>query len=491
MKKLAAYCLIFLGVLMPLVSSAQTPDAKVDINTDNVINDYYIGNGTQWDPYQLDYGKVRFNISDIDWQKLYNRLDFMHPQFMRVMTNTTKYVKNGKFQPEKYGKQLFKILDYCTRNDVTVMFGDWGGGMVSSEDNRLKKQNIRYAAELVDFLINKKGFSAIKYFNIINEPNGFWSSTDGSFDLWSRAAAYLHKQFKALKLTNQISIVGPDVAIWGPKKSWWIDSTAANLGDAVGLYDIHTYPSKVTVNSGEYSDIIAAYKNKVPKGKKIVLGEVGFKYRKDADSLLDKENKKRAEAKKYASVLDSQMFVYDYIYGINVADALFQTVNQGYSGSVVWLLDDAMYSKEKKYKLKIWGFWNILGEEFFGKKEEQVRPWFYAWSLLTKYMPSGSKVFKVKTSGDSAIKAIATEKDGKYMLAVVNVSKAKKMVELKSSNMKPLDHVKKFIYAKGSLKKQGDHTIKPNEKNLNLNIRKGNEVLMPSESLIVYTNFSY
>jgi len=495
MKKGLVYLCLLLVISTMFIgcSSSESEDAVVSINTNNVINDYYIGNGAQWDPYQLDYGKAKFDVSDIDWQKLYDRLDFMQPQFMRVMTNTTSYVENGQLKPEKFGEQLFKILRYCTENDITVMFGDWGGGMVNSENNEVQKQNIRFTAQLVDYLINQKEFSSIKYFNIVNEPNGFWSATDGNYDLWSRAAGYLHQQFVDHGLTDQLSLVGPDVAIWDTEESWWVDSTATDLGNAIGLYDIHTYPSKVTVNSGEFSDIISAYKEEVPKGKKIVMGEIGFKFVEDADSLLDQENKRRAKAKKYASVEDSQMFVYDYVYGTDMADALFQTVNQGYSGSIVWMLDDAMYSKEAPHKLKVWGFWNILGEEFFGAEEEKVRPWFYAWSLLSKYMPTGSQIFDVKTTGDEAVKAITIEKDGKYMLAVVNVSEDEKTVKLQStgSELVTLSDAKKFLYAKGKLIKKGDHEIEPNETGLSINLSEGTVAKMPSESLIVYTNFEY
>ncbi len=495
MKKFPLYVIATALVLIGMqpTAQAQQQDALVSINTDKIINEHYIGNGAQWDPYQLDYGKAKFDVSDIDWQKLYDRLDFMQPQFMRVMMNTTSYVKDGKLKPEKFGDQLFKILRYCTENDITVMFGDWGGGMVNSESNEVQKKNIRFTAQLVDYLINQKEFSSIKYFNIVNEPNGFWSATDGNYDLWSRAAGYLHGQFVDRGLTDQLSLVGPDVAIWDTEESWWVDSTATDLGNAMGLYDIHTYPSKVTVNSGEFSNIIGAYKEEVPKDKKIVMGEIGFKFVEDADSLLDQENKRRAKAKKYASVEDSQMFVYDYVYGTDMADALFQTVNQGYSGSIVWMLDDAMYSKEAPHKLKVWGFWNILGEEFFGAEEEKVRPWFYAWSLLSKYMPAGSQVFDVQTSGDDTVKAITIEKDGKYMLAVVNVSKENKTVKLQSAGteLASLNDAKKFLYAKGKLIKKGDHAIKPNKRGLSLNLSEGIVAEMPSESLIVYTNFEY
>lgn len=487
MKK---YLIYFLPIFI-ISCSIQKPDATVSIDVYKIINDCYIGNGAQWDPYQLDYGKGRLNISDADWKKLYDRLDFMRPQFIRIMINTSSFFEDGKFVPEKKMDVLSKMLDYCQSRNVTVMFGDWGWSVINTREAEINDKNMKHAAELVDYLVNKRGYSCIKYYNLINEPNGHWASTNKSYPLWAASIRQFYKNMENLKLNDKVGIVGPDIAIWDKNEAWWIDSTATQLGGKIQIYDIHTYPSKTTVNSGEYTDIISAYKNSVPEGKKIVMGEIGFKFVEKVDSLYNQENIRRARVKKHASLEDSQMFVYDYMYGTDMADALFQTINNAYSGSVVWMLDDAMHSNEAPDKLKIWGFWNIFGEEQFGTEEENVRPWYYAWSLVTKYIPSGSKIFKTEVSGDPNIKAITSGKDGKFMIAIVNVSKEVRTVKLEGLNMQNLSNCKKFIYSDGTLKKEGDHKLLPNEEDLTLNFQKGESFTMPAESLIVYTNYEY
>lgn len=471
--------------------SQESADAVFSIDGENVITQSYLGNGAQWDPYQLDYGKAQLSISDADWKKIYDRLDFMKPQVMRVMINTSSAMDNDTLNVNKGLDNLLPILEYCQSRNVTVTFGDWGGGMVNSEVDSISKSNLGYAAKYLDFLVNDKGFTCIKYYNMINEPNGFWSVTDESYSLWKDATAYFQGELESIGLTEQVSIMGPDIAIWDSNETDWITRTHQDLGDAVGLYDIHTYPSKVTVNSEEYSRIIRAYKEKVPENTPIIMGEIGFKFVEDEDSDLNKENIARAKAKPYASVEDSQMFVYDHVYGTDMADALFQTVNEGYSGCVVWMLDDAMHSKEEKHKLKVWGFWNILGDEFFGPEEETVRPWYYAWSLLTKYMPSGSRIFESLREGDDAIKTIALEKDGKHMLAIVNVANTEKEIQINLENFPQLEGVKKFIYSKEQMKTEGDYKILPNEENLEIKPSEGIRLDVTPETLIVLTNFTY
>ena len=463
----------------------------VCISSNVVINENYIGNGAQWDPYQLNYGNGEMKISESDWQKLYARLDFMRPQFIRVMTNTRSVIVDGRLMPEQNLDRLSPILDYCQSRNVTVMFGDWGDRMVNAKNNSINESNLSFAAQYVDFLIHKKGYSCIKYYNMINEPNGFWSTTEGNYSLWAKAIRFFDNELKTLHLKDQLSLVGPDAAIWKSDEAWWADSCATGLKDIIGLYDIHTYPSKITVNSGKYTDIIQAYKNVVPADKKIVMGEIGFKFVEPADSFYLNENVRRTKSKPYASSDDSQMFVYDYMYGTDMADALFQTVNAGFSGSVVWMLDDAMHSKESPEKLKVWGFWNILGDEFFGANEETARPWYYAWSLLTRYMPAGSKIYKVDVSGNPSVKAIAIEKDGMRTIALVNVSKQKRTVKLIDTAQSKLSAMKEYIYADGTLKREGDDLLLPNNTNLTLNLKDGYIVNMPAESLLVYTNCNY
>lgn len=474
------------ALLLSCTPAEQVVTVRIEATT--VVNDYYIGNGAEWDPYQLDYGEGQMRISETDWQKLYERLDFMRPQFIRMMVNTSSFLREGRFAPEQQMEGMAPMLDYCQSRGVTVMFGDWGWSVIDRDTSSPHKANMRHAVDLLDFLVNTKGYSCIRYYNLINEPNGDWAATNTSYPLWASAIEMFHGLMREKGLEKQVVIAAPDVAIWDSGSAWWVDSTATRLGDKVGLYDIHTYPSKITVNSGAYSDIIRAYREKVPAGKKIVMGEIGFKFVEAADSLYLHENRRRAAAAPYAATGDSQMFVYDYMYGTDMADALMQTVNEGFSGSVVWMLDDAMHSHQAPDKLKVWGFWNILGEEYFGAAEEEVRPWYYAWSLLTRYLPAGAVIGRTVVTGDSNIRAIVAEKEGRRMIAVVNVAGEPKRIRLISDDLPSSDGWRKYIYHETTLRKEGDHRLLPNEEGLTLDLGNGLPLEMLPESMIVYTN---
>jgi hypothetical protein len=489
MKRSVCFLIFISGISFCGLGCSETAPPPVSVYiTDETVSEGYVGNGVEWDPYQLDYGYGRMEISAADREKTYDRVDFMRPGLMRVMLNTTSLVRNGRFDPEIGFDQMSWILDYCQSRSVTVIFGDWGGGIVDARAKTVNHELIASVARYVDWLVNEKGYTCIKHYNLVNEPNGNWSAADGDYSLWARAIRSLLVEFDRRGLAGMVSLAAPDVAIWTPREAWWVDSCATYMALAVGLYDIHTYPAKSTVNSGEYSEIISAYRAKVPAGKKIVMGEIGLKFITREDSLLNRENIRRAREKPYASVEDSQMFVYDHVYGVDMADALFQTANSGFSGSVVWRLDDAMSTKEARDKLKVWGFWNILGEEFFGAEEEVVRPWFYAWSLLCRNMPAGCRVVRTEVSGDGSVKSLAVEKEGGRAFALVNVSKEPRVVSVESGDAGVWSNVAKYVYAEGMLRKSGDHDLLPNETGLTLDMKRGITVDMPGESLIVYTD---
>ena len=413
---------------MLLWSSFAASQTIVEYAMDHIISNNYIGNGAQWDPYQLDYGHGKMQMVEAEWQKIYKRLDFMRPQLMRVVHNTAELMTTGKLDPSENIDQVTHILNYCQKNNITVIFGDWGWGLADAKANTYDKKKIEMAADYVTFLVKEKGYSCIKYYNMINEPNGFWSTTEGNYDLWRDITLCFYNRLKKNRMLSHIKLVGADLAIWTPAEVDWQEKASKDIN--LGLYDIHTYPSKVTVNSGQYGEICKAYKDAVPQGKQIVMGEIGLKFVEPTDSLYQQENLRRAAALPYASMDDSQMFIFDYMYGTDMADVLMQTANVGYAGCVAWMLDDAMHSAEAPDKLKMWGFWNILGDEFFGSEQENIRPWYYAWSLLCRYMPQGCSIYETKIKGNPNIKALAVKKDGKTMLAVLNVLKRPQKVTL-------------------------------------------------------------
>ncbi|WP_162555896.1 hypothetical protein [Reichenbachiella versicolor] len=464
-------------------------DPTIMVKTVNVINSNYIGNGAQWDAYPHAYNDWNSPISDADWDKMYARLDFMKPKFMRVITTAGEmYLHGGTYDPEKNLEGLAKILDYCQSNKVTVMFGEWGFDQISTGD--LNEPNLEYAARFLDFLVNDKGYTCIKYYNLINEPNGDWAATDGDYDLWQRAISLFYDEMETLGVSDQVTIAGPDIAVWDGSLTNWLAQADYDLGDEIGLYDIHAYPDQTSVRGGQFSETIKAYIEATPAGKDIIMGELGLKFNKTTEAELYNQNLDRIAADEYAGN-DSNMMVKDFFYGIDMADATMQVVNAGFSGMVAWGLDDAMHNNlgGDDKQLKVWGFWNILGEELFGgAEEEEIRPWFYSSSLLSRYMQTGAQVFEVELPSKNGVRAIAVAHQGKYMIAVVNSSLTDYELEVKFDSGILLKSAKKYVYSEEVKPVDEAGLPIPLETDLEIDFNEGYEIEAKGQSLVVITN---
>lgn len=89
-----------------------------------VIDDAYIGNGVQWDPYEVHDVDGRFSAADR--KRLTDRLEYMQPRFIRVMGGIRSYLTDGRFDPSRNMEDLHMILGFCNTHGVTVLLGDWG-----------------------------------------------------------------------------------------------------------------------------------------------------------------------------------------------------------------------------------------------------------------------------------------------------------------------------------------------------------------------------
>src|SRR5690606_8907184 len=105
------------------------------------------------------------------------------------------------------------------------------------------------------------------------------------------------------------------------------------------------------------------------KSKPFFMGEVGM--------LTGKNNQ------------DQQTLIDTFQYGVWMADFVIQSMRAGQAGTIAWDLDDAMHTSGYKgpgndvndYHWKVWGFWDSFGTAKGKPELENMRPWYYTWSL--------------------------------------------------------------------------------------------------------------
>ncbi len=500
----------FITAILILSFSCKIKDKNlIHIYPDQIISKDFIGNGVQWSAYphadseDAEWGDL---MTDDKWEMNFKRLDYMQPKLFRVLDQAnwrylTGFDENNNpildFNTPEV-KALEKILDYALNNNITVLFGEWGTPfMVHDTDqghtDKFTGANdpkwINIIVEFLDYLINTKGYTCLKYYNLVNEPNGYWASTDGDFEEWSEGVKMLTEALKSKGLSETITVAGPDAVAHydNPRSDYtgvgWVEASSKLIDDYMGIYEIHAYTQYDLVRSGEFQNFyskVADYAQAVDK--QIIFGEIGF-------DRNGKENQAKAAADKFASE-DSQMDVYNYSYGIDMADVAIQIMNAGYSGAAAWDVDDAMHTAGDtgdKSQLKRWGMWNSLGTEICDNPDdENIRPWFYSWSLMCRYFPTGSTIIKTDSTGIDGLRLTAGIYKDDITIGVVNNSDQENEISLSVPGSKTF---KQFLYVKeGRIIDSNNFPIAAKKDIISESIIKLN---VPANSFILLTSLKF
>ena len=506
--------LIFVFALY-FFTSAKKPVQQITVYPNQVICDNLIGVGVQWSAYphadsrRSEWGAL---MTDSKWNTLYERLDYMQPRVMRVIDQANwRYFQglDGRGKPiinydNEEVRSLMRILDYCQKNNITVMIGEWGipGHCHDKENTAIRLRSIsdtrwqEMIADWIDFLINKKGYSCIKYYDFVNEPNGSWSCTDGNFAEWALGVNILYDSFKKRGLDKKIQIAGPgsvpnaQKAIYKDKydATQWVKYTSEVLGQKVGMYNTHAYYPHMSVRAGkaaEYmhfkQDVAIADRDKKP----FILGEIGLKATKDKGEFAE-EHERRRIADGFTAK-DCNMYVYEYFFGIDIASAAIQSLLAGVDGMTVWNVDDAMHTESDLAditKMKRYGFWNILGTELHNRpQDENIRPWYYAWSWLSRYMPQGSTILKSDQPKNAGSQLLVSVYENHYTYYMVNTSEESVSFNLVQSG------AAKRSYKQLTYHEQFSNQTAPfGEKSIITDLNKGHLVTLPPKAFVVLTS---
>ena len=323
-----------LFILVLLYSCTQKNEIRVIVSEEALSVDY-IGNGVEWDPYD-EAEAWGASISESDWQKLFQRLNYMQPGYVRCMINSPyRYYdwRTGHYDKNRNIESISRLLKYCTEKKITVMYGEFNP---PTEAMKSDSHWVDMSVDYLNYLVNDLGFDCIRYFVIFNEPDGHWAYPNGDYELWKSMLLRFHRKMQEYPgLSEKVTFAGPDVVVnyTNPASAYnsvgWVKKTAEDVDNLLGVYDIHAYPGQAEVRKGDYAGILAKYKQEVPAGKKIILGEAGFKYGQPADSLLMQEYTRRVQSHPCTKGSDCNMMVYDYFYGLDMALLCIEVMNSG------------------------------------------------------------------------------------------------------------------------------------------------------------------
>lgn len=433
---------------------APAPARALTLYTDQPAGPAFMGLGVEFDPYDT----LTPSELQAQWPLITARLNFMSPGLLRVVEPASSYFAgyNASGNPTYNWTsasvgELLQILTYAQSRGITVILGDWGDPLIDNDP--------RIPADFIGDLHTDYGFTDIRYYNVMNEPND--TGTSCQFTCWEGIMKSISSEFTKLGYSSWLSLVGPDNS-----NSWddtqvaqeadratgldtdnpldgdaWVTYTLQTIPQLIGAYDSHRYATIWGVENGVYGNQVLARREEISNldspAKPYIAAEVGMTARqvtpftagrmpssRALESLLDP-----SAISDVSSFVDSQPNIETYSYGVWMADMMIQAISAGLSGASAWDLDDAMhtgggYGSEN---LKQWGFFNSLGgQDGYPTSDLAPRPWYYTWSVLSRAFPAGSQTLAVPGTGVAGLRvAAATIPDGTghdLSIAVVNDS---------------------------------------------------------------------
>lgn len=474
------------------MAGAAGEPAKVTIDTGQTVVTPFMGLGVQWDPYD------KYPLRPDDWKMITERMDFCRPGYLRVMSGASAYClgfdadgrpryvwQEGDAARRAGFERLCAILDYAQKRGIDVLLGEWGPpkGLVGEGTNPLWA---RIIADEVSYLRDRRGYKVIRYYNMINEPNGNWSGNK-SYDTWITSIRNLRKEFDARGLSASVRIIGPDTT---GNTGWmepflWLDRAAKDVPDVIGAWDLHWYALDPEVLSGAIERTLRERREALFRTdphaaeKPLFLGESGL--------LTGRCNG------------DQQPRVRTFEYGVMMADYVAQVARAGWMGALAWDLDDAMHLVNGAHApdppddltLKVWGFWNSQGDRMGHPEEKALRPWFTTWSLMSRLFPKGSRIVSATAPELPHFRVLAGTQRvaGKEHLTVmlVNNDAATHAVTLQAPAAPKKVALTRYVYAEND--RPADASGYPTAKDTlpGVDLRAGLEVMLPAKSVLFLT----
>lgn len=333
----------------------------ITVTANNMVNSDFIGFGAEWDSASYD----ACGVTDEDFKVIADRVRWMRLPVVRTMMLLRWCYRDGKeFDWNSREMQLlYRHLDVCQKENITVFLTDWGcesWTKVPGIENMVDPKYSRAIGEYMDYLINTRNYTCIKYFILVNEPN--YEVRD--FDRWKQGIQMVRDEFQRRGLDKQVAFAGSDES----NAQEWHERAVNDLSGLLGAYDVHLYASDAMVRPGKLEDFFRTHWTYVTEhdanaaGKPCIVGEAGMNDFARHPAIND--------------MIDS------FGYGLFMADYAVQAVRAGSAAVCAWQLDD------NGHEGFAWGMW------YNARNGLALRRWYYPWALLARYVPKGSKIYR-------------------------------------------------------------------------------------------------
>lgn len=465
--------------------------------------------GVEMDPHFFSQNITRNDGSKAeDWENIVvSRVKKMKIQQFRVMmqpqwwepandNDNPNAADMSKFTfDSREMESVYKVLDLAQENNIGVTLVVWGcptsidllSGVNSGQrhflcDARSANVNPGWIAgtdnypefaesfsTMVKYLLEEKRYSCVKEITPFNEPDShiagygrlMWQGdfeTMGFPDTYGPMVIALDAKFKADGIREKVRFNLADNTDGTPG---YISACVSALtkGEA-DIYNSHVYKfgydtPNSTIVSWERANVGYA------AGKKHFIGEFGFPG--------------------YGSA--RQYGIDTYKRGTQIARVALNYLNAGASGVSYWSLIDQYYNRNASYsEMQQLGLWKYLKSAYSSdpdvynkiKEDYEVRPQYYAYSLLTRFIRQGYEAYPLDLGDEFMAGTAFLSKEGKWTYVLANTTDKDKMIQLENDKTGASGKYDVYKYMEGRLP-EGDKLIESSEtidtKDNNLNLK--------------------
>lgn len=390
------------------------------VDLDTVIQDDFLGVNAVYHGIAFMPEQVHRGMNAADRAREFERVERMGLNIARTWYRPDWACGSDLMAPFDWDSTkmnaFYAWLDEMQRQgvDVALQAGWWVGGDVLGDVWYFQQKEQwatylpRYAAwvsESLHQLITMRGYTNIKYLVLMTEPiHGYQQGNQPDDfatveDWYQRIVQEVHTQLVADGRRTLVKTVGPN-SEFGDEV--WAKN---NLNTEIDIFSAHGYNE--AGYHGWFQRVSAMESSIVSTGKEIWLDEWG----------------KQDEA--YRDTPD---------YGWYLGQGVAASINAGNQTSMVWILFDQQYVSIDNSNAQ-----NVTNEDSFHSGVHRwgvaywphdsvpnptyVRPSWYAYSMLSRYMGGRNGSQTYATTGPANVKIAATRPNGtEYSFLVVNLS---------------------------------------------------------------------
>ncbi|MDR1155739.1 MAG: hypothetical protein LBL04_13615 [Bacteroidales bacterium] len=419
-----------------LTPKATPVSAKVETNTGVKVSAV----GVEFDPHFFSQNVTR-NASASDWDIIVRRIRKMKVQQFRMMVLPEWFEPyNDDVNPQSINwssssltfnspemQSLYKVLDLAQEDGIKVTLVMWGCGTnVRLVDPAYANLKRHFLAEgnshtnwvvapknedewcenfsmLVQYLLNTKNYSCVKYITPYNEPNlAYFMDNSVPTDAYIAMCKKLDQRFKTDGIRDKVLFSLSDDA----EDAQFLSRCTSELADVADLFVSHTYKFDYTTKNSEMVNWEKANRQLTSAvGKDHFIGEFG------SHQYIDPSNQKDIDF---------------YERGVLMTRIILNAFNAGACGASYWSLLDQYYWKTADHMQRL-GLWRYKKEDYASeayyasiKGDYDVRPQYYAYSLLTRFVRAGFEVYPVNLGQDLVAGTAFKGPDNKWTYVFAN-----------------------------------------------------------------------